>query len=482
MSATGPGISLIEARRRDRDRAWAWASTLRGASTRVWRLEAVKNMIAVCEDLPGSLPDPAAQLRLGTPKQALLALKFLGAGLVASILFLLWFLRFGVLNGGARIPAGARRLVAIHAEITNRTRHVLLAVQTSQRPFAAAIVLGRVRTTPLGLSRALRRELGSFALPPLVLPVSVGAVVTSFGDWLAQMGEGLHDCLRLPVRPPFRELVGIAFRLRLGCAAARWWLRRGPEGCELVMGMTGTADTTLLESAVQAKGGHTVHAIHGQATGPNFAGISDTALFRSGHDADAYERLGLYGRCAVQEMTDIAPCPRAACGTLLLTNLAHPTNAGYRSRGPCDEIALLRVVEEAAHRLGAAARPLLWKPHPALDTLPDAALVRQIARKAGFEEVERSADIGKLARTVRWSISSPSTVALDLLQAGVLSLILDPQCSLTDTALSALPLSECSPECLRELMANSDCPDRYEHAFRAAVDRVRPATQLTLDL
>jgi hypothetical protein len=277
-----------------------------------------------------------------------------------------------------------------------------------------------------------------------------------------------------------RDEVATAFRVFLGVTAAHWWEQDGA-ACEVVFGVTGTADTTLLEQAIKRSGGRTVHAVHGQATGPNFAGISDLALFRSQHDAKAYMHLGSYGACGVQRAS-FSGAKRGSNGLLLLSNLAHPMNSGFQRFGLRDEESLLAAVGSAARTLGASAQPLLWKPHPVIEFLPTETreALRRTAKSYGFEEFSPDEKVESVAGACRWIVTSPSTVALDLLQAGYLCIVVDPQGSVLDTALSGLPRVPCDPDELAVLCCDFDSPDSYTRAWAAAIEIIGPARALDL--
>ncbi len=436
MTTTG------ELRRRDRERAWAWAASLNGRKMSVWRLEAVKAAIARAEEAAGSLCDPNEAFPPSGFASLCARLTFLSAAAAAMGMFLLWTLRFALTALRPDAIANSRRLGAMHGEWSTRTRHLLKALPSAEPPCGTILLLGRLTQSRARIAANLSAQPGGRDLPPLIVPMSAGSALKAMAtDWPRLLLDGMRQVPQAPARLGFREWIGIAFRVWHGAAAARWWHAHGPRDCEVIFAMTGTADTTLLEQAIQADGGRTVHAVHGQATGPNFTGISDVALFRSAHDAAAYTRLDCYGACKVQRATVPETALRGDTGLLLLTNLAHQMNPEFRRNGMADEIALIRCAGEAARRLGQAALPLLWKPHPVIDSLADAESVRQAARDAGFRELAGDAALAEAAAAVRWVVSSPSTIALDLLQLGILPLMLDPQGTLTDTAISSLPRS-----------------------------------------
>ena len=265
----------------------------------------------------------------------------------------------------------AGRIVAIHPEWSTRTRHLLQAIETADPPVKAIILLGRATRTLSATSALWEKNIpGSRAASlPMAYPVSARALLASLVDLPTELKAGAQILVKAPVSLSFRIQVAIAFRVGLGVIASRWWgYVQKVESPEVIFAITGTSDTTMLEFAIQAAGGFTVHAVHGQAIGPNFAGISDLALFRNQHDADAFDRLGCYGRCQAQVASSATP-RRGEQGILLLTNLAHPMNPDYSRGSLAGERALLASVGAAAKLSGRKIGPLLWKPHPVVAEL-----------------------------------------------------------------------------------------------------------------
>lgn len=434
-------------------------------------------MLAECESAPGAMPDPASGDRAPAMRDRL---THAFAFAIGAVLFLGWALRW-LLSGqlANRLPDGASRLVAAHGEWSTRTRHVLGAVPRAAPGIDGILLVGRFRQPP-GRIAALWREHLETPLPSLIVPLSLRAVATSLARWPQLLTVAWNAASTPRVVRGMRTLVPIAFRLAQGSASACWWSQSGCRAREIVFGISGTADISLLERAMQTGGARTVHAVHGQATGPNFLGHSTIALFRSGHDADAYRASHCYGECTVQPASLPPPASRGERGLLLLTNLAHPMNAGYRGRGPADEIALIHATSAAAAQLGETAHPLVWKPHPSLDRLPDAATVRDAARDAGFAEAPATQTLADLAARARWVVCSPSTVALDLLEAGVACLVVDPQGTVAGTAIEAMPQSRCDASAIMAALAGLDEVSDHARRHRECFEAIRPARPLDL--
>lgn len=469
----------VKARRRaaNRARSWEWAAALGGPDLSVWRLERFKTVMARADE--GRLVLPKADLGRVSPLawlQALLAM------LIALVMCLGYLLRHRVGAGQARLPAEVSQIAALHGEVSTRTRHVLGALAGAEQPVQAIVLLGRVPHAPTRIAALWSEAVPECSLRDMqiLLPMSPGAALRAVGDLPGLVCEKLRHAARATILVGLRDEVAMAFRVFSGAVAARWWAQHGNE-CEVIFGITGTGDTTLLERAIQRAGGRCVHAVHGQATGPNFLGVSDLALFRSRHDARAYARLGTYGACSVQE----APPPearRGAAGILLLSNLAHPMNPEFQRFGLRDETALLEVVGKAAQMLGVSAQPLRWKPHPVVAELSadNRDALRACAARHGFEELPPDCPVERVAQDSRWVVTSPSTVALDLLCAGCLSIVLDPQGSVLDTALVGLPRARCDAQALAALCRDLDPQDSHARACAAAVEVIGPARALDL--
>ena len=361
---------------------------------------------------------------------------------------------------GAR-PQG-RRGLALHGELSNRTRHVLEAAAAGERP-DFVLVLGMPRAGLGQVQAAWAGFLGA-STPPLCRPVSLGSLLGSLPQAWSALVVARSVERSCPVRPGLREQVAILARVLLGEASARWWQRHGCPA-RITYGHTGTADTTRLELAQQAAGCVTVHAVHGISGGRNFIGRSDVAIFRCGHDADWHARLGGYGRC--ESVPAAQPAwRRGEAGLLLLSSLAHPMYLGWQLHGIAEESALLEAVARAAD--AAAVRgPRYWMPHPALASLPVAQqhALREQAGHLGFSAPPPGVHFTALANEVRRIVSSESTVAIELLAKGHLPVLWRspwsvPECALaryapcaTDAASMATHLRAQDDELARDFTA-----------------------------
>jgi len=376
-------------------------------------------------------------------------------------------------NGGAGDHA-----MALHGEWSNRTRHLLLAAREGPQP-AFVVLLGRLKESPARIAQRWA-DVG-LHVPAVIVPVSVSAMLRALPQIATLLVQGLRHAPQRGYLPRMQEHAGIVFRVCLGSIAARWWAVRGRPVRSVLFGHTGTADVVLLEHAMQCAGARTTHVVHGLATGPNFAAFSDVGLFRCGADARRYAALGQYGCCDIQQTPRPAP-RRGASGVFLMSNLAHPMNPRFATHGIEDELMLLRGVAAAAASLGPRAQPLHWKPHPVIDNLPArlASQLREQARQLGFVEVARTANLAETAARVRWNVCSPSTVAVDLLAAGILCIVLDPQRTLLDTSISRFPSAATLGQELLDLLTRLDDDAMHDEAFASTWDEVAPAAPLDL--
>jgi hypothetical protein len=147
-----------------------------------------------------------------------------------------------------------------------------------------------------------------------------------------------------------------------------------------------------------------------------------------------------------------------------------------------DEISLLRCVGQASRSLVGICGPLYWKPHPVISELPEKiqSELRGVAKQEGFSELSSDANIFDVAGNCKWVFSSPSTVAIDLLQMGILSLILDPQNTVLDTALSKLPQCEASAGKVLHFLDDISYRKNYSEMFDESYSEIHPAAPLKI--
>ena len=464
------------------DRAdWYGVDALQGRATSVWRLERVK---AAAEMHARPIwPGEASIPRKSYAAKLMRKTVFAAIALAALCIFAIYIMVYCLKSRGAELPANASRLVAVHGEWSTRTKHVLAAVTAADPPINAILLLGRQTQRTDQTAQTLYENLPALRDLPVLAPVDLKAVSAASGRIFALLRTGLREAGAADRILGLREELALAFRVYLGATQAHWWQQQKQgAGVELLFGSTGNADTTLLERAVQQSGGRTVHLVHGQAIGPNFAGMSDCAVFKSQYDAIAYDRLKCYKTCTAQLSGHPEP-RRGDHEILVMTNLAHPMNAEFRRNGIVDEVNFLECVSKAANLLSIQNAPLVWKPHPVTYSLDPALLqdLQSAAKSLGFRELPKDTSLAEASQNARWVISTPSTVAIELLQIGTLAVVLDPQRTVGSSALSAMPgLASLQPEGLATLMAAMDDPETYSIMVKSVYSAIEPAGPLDL--
>ncbi|MBX3479458.1 MAG: hypothetical protein KF842_03595 [Caulobacter sp.] len=378
---------------------------------------------------------------------------------------------------GDPLPANASLLAALHGELSNRTRH-LIGLLAREAPGTPILLLGRPQLPLPALRQALAKE----GLPgaSLVRPFDLAAALAAAPAILRRLNDGARATRQASWRPPPRELAAICFRMMLGETQAAWIRRTlgvGPR--TVIFGHTGVADSHLLERALQARGARTIHWVHGVSLGLNFVAGSDLGLFQCGADARWHQALGGYGLAAALPL----PAPDQATGGegwLLLSNLVHPMNPRFRRDGVAGEAALLEQVAAAAAIAGQTR--LVWKPHPILRTLPAEVRDAIEARAAALGFSRWPHQGGDLARAKDFQLvlSTPSTVAIDMLRLGGLPLIvggedLDPMSAIAQFPLRAGTIEEIAAAA-RRLSDPAERSDLFAQAWAA----VAPAAPPTL--
>jgi hypothetical protein len=401
------------------------------------------------------------------------------ATLIAAAMWLWTLVR--TIHEASGIPAEPDAVLAVHGEWSNRTRHVLSFIEPSAEP-TPVVVLGRPRRSLAALGRLFDEKV-STAPRRLARPYSLGSALLSSHAAGRMVLRALRAQSSARYAPPLMQQAAMIYRLILGAASARWWEHSGVRTPVVVYGHTGLADTTLLELAQQTAGSQTIHVVHGLSAGPNFAGYSDHALLRCSFDAEYYRELGGYGACHAPSLAPVA-FRGGAGGCLLLSNLAHPMNPGYREAGVRDELRLLKEAARAANSLWAPEEERAWKPHPVFLSLPAAErrTLMDAARAEGFVVYGQDWKL-EGARNFAVVLCTASTIAVDMLRLGVLPIIFDVQPIEPDSAIAQLPLRADDSAALRQLIEDlrrdTSVHERY---FALAWDRVGPARSYDMRL
>lgn len=371
------------------------------------------------------------------------------------------------------LVGNADLMLAVHGEWSNRTRHVLALLKESETPIPV-IILGRPRIGLNTLTARLAREIGIPSLH-LIRPFSIVSAISSFPIGSRLLSQGIGYMSRSRFKPPFSQQVAMLYRGLFGAASAHWWKQGKFQSRVIVYGHTGLADTTQLELAQQSTGALTVHVVHGVSVGLNFVGRSNHAFLPTGHDAAWYQRLGGYGACYAPPL-DPPSCSRGPHGWLVLSNLIHPMNRGYRAFGVRDELRLLDEVAKAADAMAVPRNTIVWKPHPVFDSMPASVQtsVMTAIQRLRFQTWNPEWEL-EIARQFNNVLCTVSTVAIDLLKLGVLPVLVDIQPIDPQATVAQLPLRVNESTAIRDaLLAIMDDSDYVRH-FDWAWHRIAPA-------
>lgn len=338
---------------------------------------------------------------------------------------------------GAALELG--QCIGLHAEVSNRTRHLFHLVSKDGEQARDVLLLGRKLAELPQLARALEAA-GRGRLPRMVVPFSWASLLDAAMPTIRSVPELVRAIVQAPVGLNLRQAAPMAARVMVGEIQSAWLHRHVvmQEGAQLTLGHTGTGDATSLELAFQTLGGESVHILHGVCTGPNMLGFSNAAYFRCGFDSRRYWGTAAYGNClaaSVDRHPQAVPAHQEYL--LLLTNLAHPMNPEYQATGVAAELNTLRVVMMLAEQASAGPVAIRWKPHPVFSRLPSSqqAELREYAQMHKIDMVDVSTDVRRLALYARVVITHPSSVVVDLLASGYPAIVFDPtQAALDDVA------------------------------------------------
>lgn len=471
-----------EVRALEREAFWKLAGQLGGRNASIWAIEFLKVAQVRTERQPGLL-FRALQNPPGRRYAMRRWLCFWLAAIASMLFYLAYAAKLSFWQRGLRPQRMVGRGVALHPEWSTRTRHVLQAVPDAQPEIEFVVLIGRIHQNSVEIAKEWKNHAPGTENLSVLIPFSFAGFIRGFTRLLPEFRRGAAAALRAPLEVGWRENAAISFRVINGLVASEWWVETFSESVsDVTFGITGTADTTLLERAMHSQGVKTLHAVHGQATGPNFYGISDIALFRTGHDARQYQSLGCYNNCNAQvaEYRMRPPSPR---GILVLTNITHPANPEYLCSGVESDIAVLECVYHALQLISASELPKYWKPHPVINSIPstESKNLRKKAQALGFKEILLDEDFKKISTSVCWIVSTPSTVLLDLLAKGVVGYLLDPLCVVTDEALSKFSLIPTDVDALAFKLVDMESGDRAAEEVKKLFAAVQPAKQLSLN-
>ena len=366
-------------------------------------------------------------------------------------------------------------LLAVHDEISNRTRHVLSA--SVAKSCQGIILLGRPKHSLKKLAKEIASEF-DLSNVPLVRPFDLMSAFSSVGRLARQFRSGAGMSAVTGYKMAWRDEVSMLYRMCLGAAAAEWWRHVQGQPRMVIFGHTGLADTSMLEIAMQAAGSKTIHWAHGLSGGWNYAGHSDLGLFTCGHDADVHAKLPAY--CEVEYLHRTMPVYRPGNGKkwLLLTNYAHLTNPFFGHGALAMEAGIVRMAADATRRVGNTTDNLEWRPHPVFWQLPQDARDTVLAdvEAAGCKLPDPSSPMPDFEE---FSIimCTPSTAALDVLVSGRLPVIVSGHELAPETAYSVFVLAATDVDQLVQAVLRQSEQAEAAEIFKQTWHKVRPGAQ-----
>ena len=335
-----------------------------------------------------------------------------------------------ILRHGGTSPRKARNLladsatiVALNGEDTTRTRPLRSALAALDNAASDGhypiLLLGRPSSSVKGAFAALdpRGEIGDHKA---MRPLSPGSFLRAIPEVIGLMFASVGQTARYRRHIPFSTRIAIAYRMAQGASFARWWERASEKSAvtKALFGHTGNADTSQLEQSMQAQGIKTLHAVHGTNIGWPLTGLSDVAVFPSGADAALGRTLPAYGKCGHVPLERPA-VSRGNNKWALLTSYTHLQHAAYRMDGASADIALVRLVANAASEKGQDPAAIFWRPHPQINLVDarEKSRLEQEIEGAGFSRWPQELpydSLGKFSAV----ITTPSTVLTDALRLG----------------------------------------------------------------
>lgn len=377
--------------------------------------------------------------------------------------------------GGGPVPNSQRTWLASHDEWSNRTRHVLALGAEMPQP-TTVLLLGRPRHSAGDLRAMLRRELPSVRFQ-FVRPFDLASFAKSLGQTIGATLQANRRLARCRKELPLGDLVGIFYRVQLGCVSARWWKHSGNHPDVVIFGHTGNADASLLEAAIQRGGATTVHLFHGYSNGEAFTGISDIAIAKCASDAKWHRARGGYGD-TLAAATDMPQLASPSGGWVLLTNYAHPTAFASAATGARFERDALELVAQVAARLKVEPGVIKYRPHPQLRSLQP-MLQQQVdgcAARLNLSSWE-SPDAAPQLAGFEIVLTTPSTMVGDVLLAGGVPIVIDLAGVQEGSAYASYPFRGRSADDLVRLIeeVRSDRVRAFSRAWEAIGPAVTPS-------
>ena len=172
---------------------------------------------------------------------------------------------------------------------------------------------------------------------------------------------------------------------------------------------------------------------------------------------------------------------RGSNGVLLLSNLIHPMNPVFQKFNARDEIHLINNLASSVDLFGLQRQEVTWKPHPAFEDVSQEIKNQVIdtIKEAGFNFWDNAWDISN-ASNFKYVFSTPSTIALDLLKLGMLTVIIDDHTMAPDNVLNSFPVSTTNPSVLLVAMNSLKDNEKYENLFSKTWQKIGVARPISL--
>ena len=374
--------------------------------------------------------------------------------------------------------------IALHAEKSTRTSHVLRLLRDRESSASRAepmsvLLLGRPRQTVQEICADLGLDQFSHITVnrPLDLRSAFESILTSFSKVI----PGYSALLQIPFQLPIRENIAICYRFAQGAAHNQWWASRDfSEVTVALFGHTGTADTTGLEEAMQRSGVYTVHVAHGNNTGWPFNALSDLGIFTCRHDAELAKDLLAYKKTSVVPGR-IPRIGQAGTGWLLLTAYSHPMAASWVESGISPDLSVVDIVARAARLCGIDVGQVVWRPHPSIGLInhADSSRLKRAVQNAGFRSWVEGASLDLMVEFDA-IITTPSTVMVDALRLGKSPIVLAAQPIQSDSVYSAYSLLANDLQTLSKFLVPMSDDERATR-FVTAWKTIEPGISYTFD-
>lgn len=378
-----------------------------------------------------------------------------------------------------KVPKFASTTLAVNAEVSNRTRHVLAMDNKVVEHGSPILIIGQVRAKLANITKDFKAQYPERHFD-LLRPLDLISVVSSLPKACRHLLYRQADFNKFPFSLSLTERIKINIRFLQGFAHQHWWRHVKLPPNYVIFGHTGLADTTMLEYQMQAESVKTVHYVHGTSHGWNFAGHSDIGFFSSGFDADLATKVKGYKKTTYARTT--MPVPKFGGEKwALLTSYSHPMNPVYKKKGVSADIGIMTAVTIALKKQGTEARNILWRPHPIIGQLSD-------EDRCALYDCANELDITLWPNDLPYSsmrnlsgiITTPSTAVFDCLRFGKVPLVFSTDTIQSDLIYAHLPTLVSSVDELERMILFLNNEEDYRKRFEAIWHIVRPGGKLGL--